>query len=88
MSRYLQLRLKTCLQTILELEPDLSMLSIQEKFHEELRLIREYLDRLEHIRLSEEEIVRLEHATETFLGELRLPLSRLHPQRSPSRMLQ
>lgn len=88
MSRHLQLRLKNCLQTILELEPDLRALSVQEKFHEELKLIRNYLDRLEDMSLSEEEVTRLERATETFLGELRLPLARLHSQRPSSRLLQ
>ena len=65
----LQLRLKNCIQTILELEPQIGADLSDRYFVEELR---RFLDSVEQMRLGEDDVERLESATATFLEELGL----------------
>ena len=88
MSNQLQVRLRNCLQTILEMEPDISSLSVRAKFNTELEIIKEYLDRVEDLDLAEEDVLRLERATANFLDELRLPLWGAVRGARPKRVLQ
>ena len=67
----LQLRLKNCLQTILELEPDLRSGRWGRCFDAELRTLRQYLRQVDQMDLAEDDVRRLETATTTLLAELR-----------------
>lgn len=84
----LHVRLKNCLQTILELEPDMSSLHMRTEFRTELETLKEYLNRVEDLDLAEEDVQRLERATANFLDELRLPLSRVRRDGRRNRILQ
>lgn len=68
----LQLRLKNCIQTILELEPDMRAGIWGRHFDEELSTLKEYLQRVDTMDLAEDDVQRLESATAVFLSELRL----------------
>ena len=72
-------RLKNCLLTILELEPDLERLQLPDTFRNELALLKQHLEKIEQIEFYEEDLQRLETATAKFLDELRLPFSHIHP---------
>lgn len=84
----LHVRLKNCLQTILELEPDMSSLHMRTEFRTELETLKEYLNRVEDLDLAEEDVQRLERATANFLDELRLPLSQVRRDGRKNRILQ
>lgn len=71
MSSHLQIRLKNCLQTILELEPDLDQLPVRGDFQADMDRLKKYLDRVEDMELGEEDVLRLESTTAHFLAELR-----------------
>jgi hypothetical protein len=81
-------RLKNCLQTILELEPELERLHLPEAFRNELTMLKQHLEKIEHIEFYEEDLQRLETATAKFLNELRLPLSHIQPNVAKRRLLQ
>ena len=63
----LQLRLKNCIQTILELEPQIGADLSDRYFVEEFMALRRFLDSVEQMRLGEDDVERLESATATFL---------------------
>ena len=79
MQEQLYSRLKNCLLTILELEPELERLQLPDTFRSELALLKKHIEKIAHIEFYEEDIQRLEMATAKFLDELRLPLSRMCP---------
>lgn len=64
-------RLRNCLQTILELNDGFSSPVLVHAFMQELDLIRNFLLRLDAVELQEEDVLRIEKATEVFLNELR-----------------
>lgn len=68
----LQLRLKNCIQTILELEPDMRAGIWGRHFDEELSTLKIYLQRVDAMDLAEDDVQRLETATAGFLAELGL----------------
>ena len=68
----LQIRLKNCIQTILELAPDMRSGIWGRHFDEELSTLKEYLQQVDHMNLAEDDVQRLENATASFLAELRL----------------
>lgn len=70
----LQMRLKSCLQTILELEPELKNLEIGKTLVREFRVLRSLLSRLPSIGVCEDDVTKVEEATMVFLRELRSPL--------------
>ncbi|MBE6441730.1 MAG: hypothetical protein E7022_05280 [Desulfovibrio desulfuricans] len=80
----LQLRLKNCIQTILELEPDMRAGVWGRYFGEELSILKGYLEQVDQMALAEEDVLRLEKATATFLAELKLSV----PAPQPRRLLQ
>ena len=88
MNSLLHVRLKNCLQTILELEPDMSSLHMRTEFRTELETLKEYLNHVEDLKLAEEDVLRLERATANFLDELRLPLSQVRQDGQKNRILQ
>lgn len=68
----LQLRLKNCIQTILELEPQIGTDVPERYFADEFLALRHFLDSIEQMQLGEADVERLENATATFLEELGL----------------
>lgn len=68
----LQVRLKNCIQTILELEPDMKAGVWGRYFDMELSSLKDYLLQVDQMDLAEEDVKRLESATATFLFELKL----------------
>ena len=68
----LQIRLKNCIQTILDLEPDMRAEIWGRHFDEELSTLKDYLRRVDRMNLAEDDVQRLENATASFLAELRL----------------
>lgn len=66
----LQLRLKNCLQTILELQPAMRKV-YRVNFAEDFSQLKSYLKRLDDMDLREEDVERLESMTADFLKEAR-----------------
>lgn len=64
----LQLRLKNCIQTILELEP--GMEGSEGAFNEDFTSLRTCLARVDQMELAEEDVSLLERAASDFLLEL------------------
>jgi len=81
-------RLKNCLLTILELEPDLERLKLPDTFRNELALLKQHLEKIEQIEFYEDDLQRLEKATAKFLDELRLPFSHIQPASMKRKLLQ
>ena len=81
-------RLKNCLLTILELEPELERLQLPNEFRNELTLLKQHLEKIEYIEFYEEDLQRLELATAKFLEELRLPFSHIQPASTRRGLLQ
>ena len=81
-------RLKNCLLTILELEPELERLKLPDVFRNELTLLKQHLEKIEYSDFYEEDLQRLETATAKFLDELRLPFSHIQPASTKRRLLQ
>lgn len=69
MSR-LQIRLKNCIQTILELEPDMRAAGAGRSFDEDFASLKSFLTRIDSMNLAEEDVRRLEGVTDTLLAEL------------------
>lgn len=84
----LQMRLKNCLQTILELEPDLEKLDLGHVLLKEYSLLRSFIEKLDDVNLFEEDVNRIEQATANFLDELKTPLSLLHDSAVKRRLTQ
>ncbi len=75
MVTYLQLRLKNCLQTILEIESDMGKYPLYDALKSDMEILKKYLADVDNLELSEEDVLRLEQATTSFLSELYLPLA-------------
>lgn len=65
----LQLRLKNCIQTILDLEPGLRQRRA-DIFDSDFIRLKNYLECVEKLNLAEEDVRRLEDVTSVFLTEL------------------
>ena len=70
----LKTRLRSCLQTILELEPCLVNTDVGPKMHKEFEGLKRFLQELDQLNLTEADVVRVETSTNTFLEELSLPM--------------
>lgn len=66
----LQIRLKNCIQTILELEPELQR-NGEDSFDEDFTNLKKYLAHVDKMELEEEDVRRLEDVTTLFLAELK-----------------
>jgi hypothetical protein len=88
MQEQLYSRLRNCLQTILELEPELERLQLPGTFRSELEVLKQHLDRIRHFEFYEEDLRRLEAATAKFLEELRLPFAHLRTTSTQRRLVQ
>lgn len=81
-------RLKNCLQTILELEPELERLELGHELLKEFDLLKSFIAKLEDIKLEEDDVRRIETATTNFLEELKEPLANLGETSITGRYLQ
>ncbi len=85
---HLQLRLKNCIQTVLELEPDMEKLALCDAFKEDMHFLKGCLNDIDRMSLSEQEVQRLEKATARFLRELWTPLRGEYIQKNTARVVQ
>lgn len=69
MNYTLQARLKECLQTILDFQGQLEEQHTKPSFTNELTLLRDFVQKIDVLTLSEEEVYRIEVVTENFLSE-------------------
>ncbi|AGW14264.1 hypothetical protein [Megalodesulfovibrio gigas] len=76
----LQMRLTNCLQTILDLEPELERLELSEMLLQEYNVLKSFMDNVDSVDLEEQDVRRIEEATEGFLAELKTPLSLLRKE--------
>jgi hypothetical protein len=68
-------RIMNCLQTILELEPLLRTIDSGHLLLSEFKVLRAFMDDMDSVALDEEDVSRIEMATERFLQELKTPVS-------------
>lgn len=71
------IRITNCLQTILELEPELAQLDLDHSLMDEFVYLKQFLEKIDRVELSDDDVVRIETATANFLAELRTPFSRM-----------
>lgn len=81
-------RITNCLQTILDLEPQLKRLEVGKSLLSEFAVLKEFLSKAEFVDLSEEDVLRIEKATTSFLEELRTLLDRESDGEQPSSPVQ
>ncbi len=84
----LQSRLRNCLQTILELEPDLELLRMSRVLSDEFAVLKDICERLGCISFHENDVERIEKATAHFLSELRSSMTNSRMRLSGQRTLQ
>ena len=85
---HLQLRLKNCLQTILELEPALERLEMGHMLLQDYATLRTFIDKLAEVALQEDDVRRIELATSNFLQELKAPLALVQDNTAKRQQLQ
>lgn len=88
LSLKLLMRITSCLQAILDLEPQLSRLDLGAAVLQEFETLKGFLRKVDSVELSETDVARIEEATAHFLHELTLPLSLVDEDQSPNRLLQ
>jgi len=81
-------RISNCLQTILELEPELEKIELGKSLLEEFDVLKDFLQRIDTVTLNEDDVERVETATANFLDELRAPLAKARPSRGLAPRLQ
>lgn len=81
-------RITNCLQTILELEPELERLELGHSLLDEFVVLKSFLEKIDKVEVCEEDVRRIEQATANFLEELRGPLAGLDTEDKDSRRLQ
>ncbi len=84
----LHLRLRSCLQAILELEPELKAIRAAEPLLSELSVLKDIYGRLETLLIQEEDVRRIEEATTNFFEELKVSIKGQNAPRSGQRFLQ
>lgn len=65
----LQIRLKNCIQTLLELEPQM-LENGETSYNEEFSFLKNYIKNIDRMELMEDEVLKLENITAVFLAEL------------------
>ena len=73
-------RLRNCLKTILDLEPELHRLEMGHILLKEFGLLKTFLLKVDTFDLAETDVARIERATASFLSELEQPLGFLGSQ--------
>ena len=70
----LQTRLRSCLQTIIELEPTIAQTEIGPKMLVEFEILKKFLKDMDKLSLTEADVERVENSTNVFLQELSVPV--------------
>lgn len=81
-------RISNCLETILELEPELEKIELGKSLLEEFVVLKDFLQKIDSVALNEDDVERVETATANFLEELRGPLAKFRSARNLSPRLQ
>ncbi|AAS96321.1 hypothetical protein [Nitratidesulfovibrio vulgaris] len=81
-------RLKNCLQTILDLEPDIGRYDASRSLMREFTMLKAFMERLEDMLLAEDDVRRIERATTHFLEELRGSMATMQQRTGRGRLLQ
>lgn len=81
-------RVSNCLQTILDLESDLDRLQMGHVLIKEFKVLKSFLSKVERIDIQEQDVQRIESATENFLRELKSPLALLERERVRNYLVQ
>ncbi|BDQ35989.1 hypothetical protein SYK_03490 [Pseudodesulfovibrio nedwellii] len=81
-------RITNCLQTILDLEPQLEKLEHGHSLLDEFAVLKSFLEKIDRVELSESDVERIEIATANFLRELEGPLARKKARKKEKRRLQ
>lgn len=84
----LYLRLRSCLQAILEFESELKNTRVAEPLLAEFSVLKEIYNRLESLLIQEDDVKRIEDATAHFLKELKGTVKQESLTRSGQRYLQ
>ena len=85
----LQIRLRNCLQTILEFESDLESLHKGEALLRDFSRLRELMVQLDNeLMPTENDVRRVERATAALLHELEQPLNMLRERQAPDSPVQ
>jgi hypothetical protein len=84
----LHLRLRSCLQAILDLEPELKAVRAAEPLLTELTVLKEIYGKIETLSIQEEDVQRIEEATANFFEELKGSFRRNGITRPEQRFLQ
>lgn len=81
-------RISNCLETILELESQLERIELGKSLLEEFDVLKDFLQRIDSVSVSEDDVERVEAATANFLEELRAPLAKVQSGRPLAPRLQ
>lgn len=81
-------RITNCLQTILELEPQLEKLEHGNSLLDEFVVLKSFLEKIDKVDLNEADVERIELATANFLKELQTPLAMGSADEQKGRRLQ
>ena len=82
------IRITNCLQTILDLEPQLEKLEHGNSLLDEFVVLKSFLEKIDRVDLNEADVERIETATANFLKELQGPLAKAQFERKSNRRLQ
>ncbi|MDD3310808.1 hypothetical protein [Pseudodesulfovibrio sp.] len=82
------IRITNCLQTILDLEPQLEKLEHGHSLLDEFVVLKSFLEKIDRVDLNETDVERIEKATANFLKELQAPLAKARFERKSNRRLQ
>ena len=82
------IRITNCLQTILDLEPQLEKLEHGNSLLDEFVVLKSFLEKIDRVDLNEADVERIENATANFLKELQGPLAKAQFERKSNRRLQ
>ncbi len=81
-------RITNCLQTILDLEPQLEKLEHGNSLLDEFIVLKSFLEKIDKVDLTESDVERIETATVNFLKELQAPLAKAKARAEKKRRLQ
>ncbi len=84
----LSARISNCLQTILDLEPDIERLKMGHVLVREFEVLKSFLAGLEQLEVDEGDVERIESATRSFLRELETPLALTELERVKKHLVQ
>ena len=81
-------RITNCLQTILDLEPQIEKLENGNSLLDEFAVLKSFLEKIDKVELSESDVERIENATSSFLKELEGSLAKRKAGEKSGRRLQ